>query len=283
MHHAHDPSRRLSTPRRSECTIRRAVIPVTALVLGIAALATPSLRTPVAAQEALSIGIDASVEDNGPLSLGDIDSCVSVSRGDVFDVDLFIRNVEDLLAWEVYIEYDPDVLALKDRNVDMFLGSNAGSSVLDVSGRLADAEGLYRTAAADTSDPPTPDSGSGVLARLSFRALAPGDSQLDLIVRDVDGDGLADQGPLLRDVDAVPLGDTSGDTIFDGPIENATVAVHTACEGAGPGRTGEADSSDSGPSTGLIVAIAVGGAAAALVAVAFVALRVARRSNPPTG
>jgi hypothetical protein len=226
------------------------------------------------------LGIDASAEGNGPLTLSTVDPCVSVSRGDAFDVDIYIRDVEELLAWQLYVEFDPAVLEVTGRDVEMFLAGNPGSSVLDVSGRVDDP-GLYPVAAADTSDPPTPDSGSGVLFRLSMRAAGRGTSEIELIVRDVDGDGLADLGPLLRNVDGDVLGDTNGDTIFDGPIESAQVAVDTACEDVPPGAT-PATSSDGGVSPALI-AIAAAGGAAAFLAAGFVALRLVRGPRASSG
>jgi hypothetical protein len=192
----------------------------------------------------------------------------------VFDVDIFIQNVEELLAWEAYVAFDPTVLEVAGRDVQMFLAGNPGSSVLDVSGRVPDP-GLYQVAAADTSDPATPDSGSGVLFRLSVKALDSGTSDIELIVRDVDGDDLADLGPLLRNVDGDVLGDTNGDTIFDGPIESAEVTVDTQCEDLTPDAT-PTTSSDGGISPALIAIAAVGGAVA-LVIVGAVAFRLVRR------
>jgi hypothetical protein len=274
-----DESPGFSTYRRSNRTIRRAILPIAALLLSIVALAAPPVSVPAAGQEPLAIGIDANAEGNGPLTLSTIDPRVSVCRGDVFDVDIFIRDVEELLAWEVYVGFDPAVLEVVGRDVEMFLAGNPGSSVLDVSGRVPDP-GLYQVAAADTSDPPTPDSGSGVLFRLSVRALNSGTSDIELIVRDDDGDGLPDRGPLLRNVDADVLGDTNGDSIFDGPIENAEVAVDTACEDVAPGTT-PATSPDGGVSPALIAIAVAGGAVAFLIAgaVAFRRVRGPRASS----
>ena len=265
--HVKDPG--FSAHRRSNFTIRRAIFPIAALLLGIVALTAPPASVPATGQEPLSLGIDADAQRNGPLTLNAIDQCVAVSRGDVFDVDVYIQNVQELLAWEVYVEFDAAVLEVVGRDVEMFLAGNPGSSVLDVSGGVPDP-GLYRVAAADTSDPPTPDSGSGVLFRLSLKALTSGTSDIELISRDINDDGLADIGPLLRNVDADILGDTNGDSIFDGPIRNAEVAVDAACEHATDG-TAPDTSSDGGGVSPVLIAIAVaGGAVALLIAGVFV-------------
>jgi hypothetical protein len=276
----HVKSAGFSAHCRSNRTIRRAIPPVAALLLSIVALTAPPLSVPTAGQEPITLGIDANSEGNGPLTLSTVDPCVSVSGGDTFDVDIYIRDVEELLAWQLYVEFDPAVLEVTGRDVEMFLAGNPGSSVLDVSGRVDDP-GLYPVAAADTSDPPTPDSGSGVLFRLSMRAVGRGTSEIELIVRDVDGDGLADLGPLLRNVDGDVLGDTNGDTVFDGPIESAQVAVDTACEDVSPGTT-PAASSDGGVSPALIAIAAAGGAVALLIA-GVVALRLVRGPGASSG
>lgn len=229
----------------------------------MAALTAPPLSVPTASQGPLTLGIDANAEGNGPLTLGNIDSQVSVCRDATFDIDVYIQNVEELLAWQVYIGFDPDVLEVVGRDVEMFLAGNPGSSVLDVSGRTPDP-GLYQVAAADTSDPPTPDSGSGVLFRLSVKALADGSSDIELVERDIDGDGLADLGPLLRNVDGEILGDSNGDSIFDGPTESASVTVETDCEDGAPTSTSSPD--DTGVSPTLIAIAAVGGVVALLIA-----------------
>lgn len=282
MYHRGDESPGFSVPHRSDRTIRQAIPPIAALLLSMVALTAPPLSVPTIGQEPLTLGIDANAKGNGPLTLSTIDPCVSVSPGDVFDVDIYIQDVEELLAWEVYVGFDPAILEVAGREVEMFLAGNPGSSVLDVSGRVPEP-GLYQVAAADTSDPPTPDSGSGALFRLSLRALDRGTSEIRLIVRDIDGDGLADLGPLLRNVDGEILGDTNGDTIFDGPMESAQVAVDTACEGVAPVTT-PTTSSGGGLSAAAWALIGVGSAAVlAASGAGWFALRRRRaRDAPPS-
>jgi hypothetical protein len=278
VHYRNDKIGKFTAPGMSNRTIRRAIPLLAALLLGLLALTAPAVSVPATGQEPLSIGIDANAEGNGPTSLSAIDPCVSVNGGDVFDVDIYIQNVNELLAWQVYIQFDADILEIVDRDAEMFLAGNPGSSVLYVPGRVPDP-GLDVAAAADTSDPPTPDSGSGVLLRLSLRALSSGTSDIELIVRDIDGDGQADIGPLLRNVDGDVLGDIDGDTIFDGPIENAEVAVDAACENPVPVTTPAPPSEgDDGASLALIAIAAVGGALVLAVA-GLVVFRLARRSR----
>ena len=119
------------------------------------------LPQPALAQEEPVLGIDAEVTGNTAASLSPVEPCLAVSNGDSFDVDLIVHDVRDLLAWEIYVEYDPAILQVLGRDVSIFQAGNPDSNVFDISDALPDDDGLYRAAAADTADPPSPDSGSG--------------------------------------------------------------------------------------------------------------------------
>ena len=182
-----------------------------------------------AAQAPTIIGVDADPTGNSPTSLGTIQSCVSVATGDTFEVDVFIISVTDLLAWETYFVYDNSIVSVVDHDLQMFQAANAGSNVFDVSENLPDLDGQYRLSAADIGDPPAPDSGSGVLASITLKALGPGTSPAKLASIDVNGDGTIDFGTFLRDVAGNPISDADGDGVFDGQTFDAEIAVDTAC------------------------------------------------------
>lgn len=186
------------------------------------------------AQVSVSIGVDVDPAGNTASSLGPIDSCVSVSTGDTFQVDLFVTDVVDLLAWEAYFAYDMTIVNVLDGDVMMFQAANLGSNVFDVSESLPDIDGWYRLAAVDLAEPPAPDSGSGVLARVTLKAVGAGVSPARLSPIDVNGDGTIDLGPFLNDSDGNSIGDLDGDGFFDRPIANAQIAVDTACPGGMP-------------------------------------------------
>jgi len=181
------------------------------------------------AQTRTSIGMDANPAESTATSLGPIDSCVSVSTGDTFDVDIFVKDVTDLLAWEVYFTYDSSIVNIVDHDVEMFQAANEGSNVLDLSEALPDLDALYLLAAADLADPEAPDSGSGVLARLTLKAVGPGISPARVSPIDFNNDGTMDLEPSLRDVHNAPIGDADNDGLFDGQISAAQIAVDTAC------------------------------------------------------
>jgi hypothetical protein len=111
----------------------------------------------------------------------------------------------------------------------MFLAANAGSQVFDTSDSLPDQDGSYRVSAVDVAEPGAPDSGSGVLARLTLVAVSAGVSPASLPLIDMTGDTRPDFGPTLTDVAGKSIGDTNGDGLFDGPVAEAWIAVDTAC------------------------------------------------------
>jgi len=182
-----------------------------------------------AAQQSLALGVDADPTGNTATSLGTIQPCVSVSSGQTFQVDVFITGVTDLLAWEAYFVYDPAVVKATRRDVQMFPAANAGSQVIDTSDSLPDQDGSYRVSAVDIAEPEAPDSGSGVLARLTLVAVSAGVSPASLPLIDMTGDTRPDFGPTLTDVAGKSIGDTNGDGLFDGPVAEAWIAVDTAC------------------------------------------------------
>ena len=235
-----------------------------------AAFLSPSAAS-LLAQEP-SIGIDAIPTGNTATSLGTIDSCVAVASGATFDIDLFIRDVNSLGAWEVYLDTDPNIVQVVNRDVNLFLASATGSNAFDASDKTPNSSGLYTLAAADTADPLAPDSGSGVLARVTLQATSAGVSPLRVAVRDLNEDGTLDRAPLLRDANAESIGDTNGDTYFDGPIENAQVAVGTSCADAGSVNTGDNGDDD------IVWIVVAAAAAVALVSLGgLAAVRLRRR------
>ena len=240
---------------------------IAALTGGLAAL------SPAAAQGPAAIGVDANPEGSSATSLGTIDRCVAVAKGDSFQVDIYIKEVSDLLAWEAYMQFDGDVVEVADRDVQLFQAANEGSDVTDLSATTPDRDGVYLLQAVDTADPASPDSGSGVLARVTLAAVGPGVSSLSLPLIDIDKNGTPDVGPFFRDVNGEIIGDDeAGDTLFDGSNQSAEVAVDEDCPG-----------SSDGANLTVIVGSVAGGLAVLLVAggLFFVARRRRRPSLAP--
>jgi len=207
-----------------------------ALVILIGLTAAILAQADGTAQQGLSVGVDADPSGNTATSLGTIDSCVSVKKGDEFAVDVFVTEVSDLLGWEAYFSFDGSILNVTDRDVKLFQAASAGSDVFDASESLPSSGGLYRLGAIDIAQPLAPDSGSGVLARLTLEAVGAGISPAILITLDANNDGSPDLGNRLLDPQGLPIGDNNGDAFFDGPVFNAQIAVGRDCP-TGPAAT----------------------------------------------
>jgi len=154
------------------------------LVASVAALALLAFARPSAlAGPGIAVGVDADPTGNTATSLGTIDSARTVACGELFDVDVYITDVSQLVVWNAAFRYDPFVVRVVARDVKMFLAANPGSSTgnMDLSAGDPAAAGSYDLLARDTSaDPSAHESGSGVLARLTLRAVGAGSTNLTL-------------------------------------------------------------------------------------------------------
>jgi len=251
-----------------------------------------ALSQPAEAQGDTAIGVDVGVDDNSPTSVGSVESCVSVRKDDTFTVDLFVSDVEDLLGWETYVAYDSTVVQVVDRDVQMFQAADSGSSVFNASEAVpGNDDGLFRVAATDTRNPPVGDSGSGVLAKLTLKAISEGTTSLDAGPTDRDGDEKPDFGTTLTDVSGEHIGDDDGDSFFDGAVTVPDVFVDvstdrdcaTAGDGAGAATTPEPNaagqpktSDDDGGWSWWMIAPIAGAVAALLLALLYAAGRMRR-------
>ena len=181
-----------------------------------------------------TLGIDADPSGNTATSLGSIEACTSISSGSSTTIDLFITDVSDLLGWNTDILYDSSLIAITNINVRMFQAADGHSNVFNASNPTPDSDGSFYASAVDLNAPPYEDSGSGVLARITVSALAPGISPLTV------------SNPTLTDVNGQPIGDTDGNGIFEGSIFNAEIAIDGPCPGDSDG-DGILDPSDNCP------------------------------------
>lgn len=241
------------------------------LIFIIACTASVFLLGPhVYAQDGPTLAVDAGIEGNEPDAVGPIEDCFQADAGDEFQMDVVVENITDLLAWQIYLTYDPAVLTVTDHDVKLFQQANAGSAVFDLSAAVPDNSGRHSLAAFDSADPPQPDSGSGVLARVTLRAVGEGGTEVGFDARDVNNDGVLDVGTLLRDIDAQPIGDENGDSYFDGEAAPALVVVGGECPAGSnvvtfAGAAGEDGGIPWLVVGGVIIAVLAAAAAGALV------------------
>lgn len=213
---------------RGRCMKRKILLIVASAAAGLAMLAVGtwiiSGNDATQASPAITIGLDAKTSDNTPTDFGDIDDCSRVATNDTFDVDIYIMDVIDLLGSEMVFNYQDSALSVENVNVKMFQDANPGSNVLDFLSHPLD--GGYFVSAVDIDcrpeDATACDSGSGVLARLTLRAVGAGVTPITL--------GAA----ILKDKNNEAIDDSNGDLYFDGFITSAWVAVDEQCPGEPP-------------------------------------------------
>jgi Cohesin domain len=229
-----------------------------------------------------SLAVDAITTGNEAAKLGPIDDCASATLNETFQVDVVIKGVTNLLAWEVPITFDPTVLRVDDRNVKLFQAANAGSQVFDSSNQTPNDTGTYIASAFDTSDPPVLHSGDGILVRLKLTAIGSGTSQLSMAPISLNENGTLDKGVLLRAVSGAIIGDTNGNTFFGGPLTPAEIRVGSSCPNGGTVVPAQANSTgslgnSSGGSSKTWIWIVAGVAAAVVVVAGGLAFLIRRR------
>ena len=106
-----------------------------------------------------------------PLSL-------NVQTGDTFEVEVTISEVEDLVGWQFDIGFDPSVLSVNGITEGNFL-SGAGPMIF-IPGFIDNVGGTLSMSAAALLGPFDGASGSGLLATISFTALADGFSLISI-------------------------------------------------------------------------------------------------------
>lgn len=255
----------------------RLLVAAALLVIMAGPLMTNGTQVGHSQEPATALGIDADPTGNTADSLGSRDGCISVNQGDSFDVDVTIEDVSDLLAWELYLTYDADVVEVVDRDVELFQAADGASTIFDVSQSTPDSDGTYSVGAADITDPAAPDSGSGVLARVTLRAKGPGASPLDLPLIDLDEDTVSDRGPTLKNVAGESIEDEDEDGIFDGSVSDAEVIIGSPCPAGGSNGDDGGDGDDG--FTWLTLVVILGGTVIAVTSGGLLAYLASQRSH----
>lgn len=210
----------------------RSGLPGLALALLILLMATTVTGTAgrASGQEVVALGVNVRGDGSIPSPLGSPEPCLQVSVGEIFDVDVYVSNVVKLFSWELPFIYNPSILEVTQHDVFRFLAANPGSAVISASEPTPDRDGLLFLGAADIGN--DPETGSGVLARITLRARSPGVSPAKVVTIDFNGDGLPDLGPRLTAADGDAIGDAAGDGYMDGLIHEGVVAVDVDCDAA---------------------------------------------------
>jgi len=149
------------------------------LSLPLAAASLLVVRAPGAPASSIVIAVDMMPEGNSATSLGPIEACLSVSSGDTFDVDVIVTDVQELAGFQVRLNFDPQVVQIEGRQADFFL-SEGGLEAGDTNFPVTSGSWYYGY----TNLPGR--SGSGVLVRITLKALASGSTKLSLPLGSLD-------------------------------------------------------------------------------------------------
>ena len=170
------------------------------------------------------LGIDVKPNSNSPASVGNLETCASYDEGDQFEIDVIVNNVESLRSWELRLDYDADVVTLLSADYNHFLVSTPPGGQVFPSLFDQESKGRYFLAASEFRA--APDSGSGILARITLEAAGNGTSP----IRIVDNPKLL--GPRLSQPSGDAIGDSNNDLIWDDSVIDAEIRVGSSCSGA---------------------------------------------------
>jgi hypothetical protein len=124
-----------------------------------------------------AMSIDLDVTGNTATTLGPRNSCREVNPGDEVTFDVSAEGIpssDPMIAFTFRLNYPPPYFTVTHADSSYLLAATPGSNVFDLSDVLPDSDGAWRSGAADISNLAMvpPESGSGVLARLTLEVAA---------------------------------------------------------------------------------------------------------------
>ena len=149
-----------------------------------------------------TVAIDTDIDAgraNTTTSLGGRQACNTLNSGGTLTIDVTVDAVPPLgeerggiAIVEFKLIYDPSKVKVAASDQEMLLAANPGSSLFTLGDATPDADGSFLVAAVDfsNSNSTPPESGAGVLARITLEGVGSGVSDLeltDVIIADVFG------------------------------------------------------------------------------------------------
>ncbi len=200
----------------------------------------------------LEVGVDVtggSINGNDATTVDVVDNCRTVSFLQTFDIDLYFKNgISNLIAADMWFQYDATILQILNYQI-MFQDDPPSSDIADGSEFLPDTfePGQFHIGAVETGETQGDTGLEGVLFRLTMKAIANGLSAAKISNIDVDNDGIPDRGITLRNSSAGYIGDTNGDSFYDGTVANSAVFVGSGSCGGDSDGDGITDPLDNCP------------------------------------
>ena len=180
-----------------------------------------------AGQSSSTIGllaIDAVPQGNTATALGPVDGCSRAASGSTFNVDYIVDAIpadRPIIGFEAEIRYDKSLVEVVGVDYQMLLAAvGTYSPLASLSDTVPDSDGEFRISVLDTASSTEPEAnverGPGVLARVTFRANAPGVTKISI--------GL-EKEPFLYPL----VLDTQDEMILADTLGGASIAVGVDC------------------------------------------------------
>lgn len=213
------------------------------VVLALLTFWTLTPRSPAYA-DSTTVGIDfnpSGTPANGVYggTLPTIETCAEVVIGNTVSIDVYVVDVNTLVAFESDVQYEDTLLRFDSVNVNLFMGSQTGSIVVnDTTANVNGDDGV--TVAAHDDGNISGDTGRGVLARLTFTGIGTGGiTNVTIPQVDINNDGTQDTGIFMRKADGSKVNDGNNDGWFDGAwnpgpgVPSGQIAVGSDADGDG--------------------------------------------------
>lgn len=220
-----------------------------AAVIALAAwIGTSAGDNPAEANHQLILGIDANSTGNTALALGTTEACRVLTNTNAFNVDIYLKGIDDIAAFDIYLKYDTTKITLtkpgasNQGNNALFMLQQAqptppGNNFSNLSDPLPDTDGIYNLAGYDgvvivgkeDPDPIGHTHKDGVLVRLEIQAKSsfvtfPGQSTTLQLTPFLHPTLQQFVGPNITDSFGNPAGDYNGDPDhFVDTVVNATL------------------------------------------------------------
>ncbi len=134
-----------------------------------------------------SVGIDMNTSGNQANSLGATDTCLAPTSGSTFNVDVYAKGVPPFVnyggglgGFDFTFVYDPSQVVVTAVNDSMMLATGA-HNIVSYTDSTPDTDGYLHVRAYDLSN--NPESGEGVLARITLNAVGQGISTLSVVAQ----------------------------------------------------------------------------------------------------
>jgi hypothetical protein len=170
------------------------------------------------------VAVDADATDNGPRTVGTVESCVTAEVGQPVTVDILlpapgIPAERGISGYEFTLYYDSQLLRMEAEDPNQLLVQAGGSRLIPITGPLPDSTGSHFSVGLDFGtrgiEPNgASETGPGVITRITVDPVREGVSALDL------------QGVIIVDDDSQKIE-------VPNPVD-AMIAVGEACQQATP-------------------------------------------------